>query len=264
MNFEPNERIKDRLAFEKEIKKRPNVTYVKTYDVEPNPNNQIIYEDFKGTKEFRMLCESVASEGILQPLYVVPHPRQYSKYVLVAGHRRLEAAKQCGIEEIPVIIGNIDNLSDVDIQISLITTNLLVRNRSAGEKAKEVENLEELFKEKRKQNPDAFKGIKLRTMLAETTGISERTIADYQQINKKLPEEEKEKFHAGEIPLTEAIEKVKPPIKEQSKQQPKKESHQFTDEELKDYFQFLEDLFDEEKQIEITKYIKSIVMKRKS
>ncbi|CAD5911118.1 ParB/RepB/Spo0J family partition protein [Planktothrix agardhii] len=48
------------------------------------------------------LVESVKIDGILQPLLVRPLPN--GKYELVAGERRLRAAKEVGLKEVPIII----------------------------------------------------------------------------------------------------------------------------------------------------------------
>jgi len=48
------------------------------------------------------LVESVKIDGILQPLLV--RPLSNGKYELVAGERRLRAAKEVGLKEVPVII----------------------------------------------------------------------------------------------------------------------------------------------------------------
>lgn len=255
MNFEPNESVKASLEDKRKLADKPIVTYVKTADIEPNPNNQIVYEDFKDKDDFKLLYESVKTEGILQPLYVIPHPEQYTKFIVIAGHRRLEAAKQCHLEYVPVIIGNVEDLDNTDLQISLITTNMMVRNKTPGEKAKEIDLLESLLKEKRKKNPAAFRGIKIREMLSKITGISERTISDYQQVNHNLSAEKKEQFHEGEISLAGAKEIVQKP-----KQNKKQEEKIFSEKDLEEYFQILEELMTEDKYEQITKYIKNIIM----
>lgn len=62
------------------------------------------------------LAESVKQHGILQPLLV--RSRSDDKYELVAGERRYRAAKECGLDEVPVVIRS---LSDEEaMQLSLI------------------------------------------------------------------------------------------------------------------------------------------------
>ncbi len=62
------------------------------------------------------LVESVRQHGVLQPLLV--RSRSDDKYELVAGERRYRAAKECGLDEVPVVIRS---LSDEEaMQLSLI------------------------------------------------------------------------------------------------------------------------------------------------
>jgi len=53
------------------------------------------------------LTQSIASQGVIQPLVV----REISanQYEIIAGERRWRAAKQAGLEEVPVVIRNIDD-----------------------------------------------------------------------------------------------------------------------------------------------------------
>ena len=51
------------------------------------------------------LVQSVKTDGILQPLLVRPLGEE--KYELVAGERRYRAAKEVGLTEVPVIIGDL-------------------------------------------------------------------------------------------------------------------------------------------------------------
>lgn len=191
---------------QQQAEKENQLTYLSTVDILPSNLNQQIYEDFIESSEFKLLRESIKQEGILQPLLVVPHIVHYNKFEIVAGHRRHKAAQLEGLKTVPCIIANRDNVDDIDLQISLITTNLLVRERTPAERAKEIELLEPLLKEKKWGSGDEFKGISTRKMLSEATGLSERTIADYQDINKNLDEENKKAFEKGEINLAEAKE----------------------------------------------------------
>jgi ParB family chromosome partitioning protein len=53
------------------------------------------------------LTQSITSQGVIQPLVV----REISanQYEIIAGERRWRAAKQAGLEEVPVVIRNIDD-----------------------------------------------------------------------------------------------------------------------------------------------------------
>ena len=192
----------------KEDTNKNQVTYVKTIDLIPNDKNKEIYDDFEETENFNLLCESIKKEGVLQPLLIVPHLQFYNKYEIVAGHRRFEASKRAGLKEVPAMIVNRELSDDIDIQISLITTNLLVRNKTPQERLKEIEELEPLIKKKKWNNREKYKGISTRQMLAKATGLNERTLADYLNINNNLNDEDMKDFKNGKLSLVEAKEKA--------------------------------------------------------
>jgi len=61
------------------------------------------YQPRKGTEEEGMaeLVESIRAHGILQPLVV---RRRGNQLELIAGERRLEAAKEAGLQRVPVVV----------------------------------------------------------------------------------------------------------------------------------------------------------------
>ncbi len=72
-------------------------------------------EDFDPTS-LAELSESIKSQGILQPLLV--RPRANGTYELIAGERRLRAAKEAGIEQAPVLVRDVDD--KVALELSLV------------------------------------------------------------------------------------------------------------------------------------------------
>jgi ParB family transcriptional regulator, chromosome partitioning protein len=68
--------------------------------VVPNPRQPRTTMD---EPELQGLADSIREHGILQPL-VVSHDPQADRYVLIAGERRLRAARLAGLETVPVII----------------------------------------------------------------------------------------------------------------------------------------------------------------
>ncbi|MDL1969846.1 MAG: ParB/RepB/Spo0J family partition protein [Candidatus Desulfofervidaceae bacterium] len=83
--------------------------------IRPNryqPRQEIDHND----SEFQELVASVKEKGVLQPLIVTPFKDEYE---LIAGERRLEAARQAGLKEVPVIVR--ENISDVErLEMALI------------------------------------------------------------------------------------------------------------------------------------------------
>ncbi len=64
--------------------------------------------------ELRELSDSIKAQGIIQPLLVRKHD---SGYEIVAGERRLRAAKKAGLKEVPVIIKSVPDEKLLEISI---------------------------------------------------------------------------------------------------------------------------------------------------
>ena len=95
-------------------------------------------KDFNGEK-LQELADSISEKGLLQPVIVSPEDGHYR---LIAGERRLRAAKLANLDEIPVIIRK---SSEEDIfELSLIE-NLQRENLNALEEAQAYEQLMEKF-----------------------------------------------------------------------------------------------------------------------
>jgi ParB family chromosome partitioning protein len=93
------------------------------------------------------LAESIKQHGILQPLIVTKNIRQTERgqeteYQLVAGHRRLEAAKLVKLPYVPAIIR--DSTAQQKLELSLVE-NLQRADLNAIERAKAFKQLQEEF-----------------------------------------------------------------------------------------------------------------------
>lgn len=78
----------------------------------PNPHQpRLRFEPGK----LNELAESIKEHGILQPLVVTPLPQ--GKYELIAGERRLQAAKQAGLTTVPVLIRDAGEQQKLELAI---------------------------------------------------------------------------------------------------------------------------------------------------
>jgi ParB family chromosome partitioning protein len=77
----------------------PGLREVATELISPNPNQPRRQFD---EEALIALSESIKARGILQPLVVRPLPG--GSYELVAGERRLRAAKLAGLEQVPAVV----------------------------------------------------------------------------------------------------------------------------------------------------------------
>ena len=63
------------------------------------------------------LAESIRTKGILQAILVRPDPKEPGKYQIIAGERRWRAARLAGLESIPAVVRNLDELELLEIGI---------------------------------------------------------------------------------------------------------------------------------------------------
>lgn len=87
------------------------------------------YELFK-------LSDSIKENGILQPLIV--RPGEKGKYLLIAGERRLRAAKMAGLKRVPCILRRTDDLT---AELYTIIENLQRSDLTPFEEAQGIKNL---------------------------------------------------------------------------------------------------------------------------
>ncbi len=96
-------------------------------EILPNPNQprkRFNYDELEG------LAQSIRANGILQPLLV--RTNENGKYELVAGERRLRAARLVGITKVPCIVNEI---SESDSAVFAIIENLQRQNLDFFEEA---------------------------------------------------------------------------------------------------------------------------------
>ena len=82
------------------------------------------------------LSVSIKEKGVLQPLLV--RKDSNGKYEIIAGERRFRAAKQAGLNEVPVIIKEMDDKEVLEVAL---VENLLRENLSAIEEAEGLQRL---------------------------------------------------------------------------------------------------------------------------
>ena len=119
-----------------EINPSGNVAYVKTISIlenrfQPRQN----YDESK----LEELKASIKEKGILQPILVRKHEKGYE---IVAGERRLKAAKAIGLEQVPVIIKNV---TDREALVLALVENIQREELNAIEEALGFKRLIEEF-----------------------------------------------------------------------------------------------------------------------
>lgn len=90
---------------------RDTVVEVSCDMVDPNPHQP--RKEFK-IDQLEALAASIRVHGILQPLVVT---KQGSRFELIAGERRLRAAKLAGLDSVPVIIRSFDEQQKLELAL---------------------------------------------------------------------------------------------------------------------------------------------------
>ena len=140
------------------------------------------------------LTKSIKEKGILQPLTVVKNGVKY--YNVVAGNRRLEAAKAAGLKSCPCIVTDMNEKEQAAV---MLIENMQRRNLTPYEEAKGVQICLDL-------------GIS-ETDLAKKTGFSKETIRHRKKLAELDQEKLKKKCADGQINMQDLIkiEQVKDP-----------------------------------------------------
>ena len=155
----------------------------------PNPLNPRGDVDSSGLDE---LAASIGAQGVLQPLLITPEG------VVVAGHRRLAAARLAGLQEVPVVIRDLDPVQQQEI---MLVENLQRRDLSAVEEARAYQRL-----------LDA--GHTLAQLARRVGAPSARITARLALL--RLDDQVQWMFHRGDLPLTLApvLLKVADPLRQ--------------------------------------------------
>lgn len=176
------------------------------------------------------LAESIKANGILQNLTVVPMNDDWTEFTVIIGHRRLAAAKQAGLTELPCAVVEMTEKEQLS---TMLTENMQRSDLTVYEEAKGCQLLldlgdtvaeiaektgfseskirrrvklceldEEAFKESQIRQPtladydrlNQIKDIETRNKLLESIGTNNFDNLLYSAVKKQETEEEKEKI----------------------------------------------------------------------
>lgn len=106
---------------------------LKPDDIIPCPNQPRKHFD---TYELQSLADSISANGIIQPLTV--RKTDAGKYLLIAGERRLRAAKMAGLRRVPCVL---HRTSDLVASLYAITENMQRADLNCFEEALAIQSL---------------------------------------------------------------------------------------------------------------------------
>ena len=115
------------------VRTESKIILIPQSEILPNPNQprkRFNYDELEG------LAQSIRANGILQPLLV--RTNESGRYELVAGERRLRAARLVGITKVPCVVNDI---SESDSAVFAIIENLQRQNLDFFEEAEALATL---------------------------------------------------------------------------------------------------------------------------
>lgn len=207
------------------MERKPTLTTIAIEKLHPHPDNPR-----KVLGDIDELADSIKANGILQNLTVVPMNDDWTEFTVIIGHRRLAAAKQAGLTELPCAVVE---MSEKEQLSTMLTENMQRSDLTVYEEAKGCQLLidlgdtvaeiaektgfsaskirrrvklceldEEAFKESQIRQPtladydrlNQIKDIETRNKLLESIGTNNFDNLLYSAVKKQETEEEKEKI----------------------------------------------------------------------
>ena len=152
-------------------------------------------------EEMEVLAESIHTEGILSPLIVRPLEGT-GGYEVISGHRRLHAAQQAGLSEVPALVYEI---SREEAAIVLVDSNLHREHILPSEKAFAYKLKMEAMKHQGRTSPQVGEKLVTAEKVGADGGDSKNQVLRYVRLTHLIPE----LLHLvddGKIALTPAVE----------------------------------------------------------
>lgn len=207
------------------MNKKSKLQMISTDKLHPHPDNPR-----KVIGDVSELAESIKANGILQNLTVVPNNDNWDDFTVIIGHRRLAAAKQAGLTELPCAVVEMTEKEQLS---TMLTENMQRSDLTVYEEAKGCQLLldlgdtvadvakktgfseskirrrvklceldEESFKESQLRQPtlqdydrlNQIKDIDTRNKLLKSIGTNNFDNLLYSAVQKQETDEEKEKI----------------------------------------------------------------------
>lgn len=179
------------------------LSYVNPEGIVPFENNPFEVRD---DEEMKSLIESIREYGILTPLIVSRQGRRGDVIQLVSGHRRLYAAKELGLQVVPV---SYVTMTPAEIEIAVVDSNLQREKILPSEKAKayklKMDAMKKTAGRPSKNVSQVATNSDTATEIGKTLGDSRDQVFRYIRLNYLLPELLK-MVDEERIALTPAVE----------------------------------------------------------
>lgn len=168
------------------MERKPTLTTIAIEKLHPHPDNPR-----KVLGDIDELAESIKANGILQNLTVVPMNDDWTEFTVIIGHRRLAAAKQAGLTELPCAIVEMTEKEQLS---TMLTENIQRSELTVYEQSKGFQMLIDLgdsVAEVVEKTGFKESTVRRRLKLAEldeeafkNSQLRQPTLADYERLNQ--------------------------------------------------------------------------------
>lgn len=168
------------------MERKPTLTTIAIDKLHPHPDNPR-----KVLGDIDELAESIKASGILQNLTVVPMNDDWTEFTVIIGHRRLAAAKQAGLTELPCAVVEMTEKEQLS---TMLTENMQRSDLTVYEEAKGCQLLLDLgdtVAEVAEKTGFSESKIRRRVKLCELdedafkeSQIRQPTLQDYDRLNQ--------------------------------------------------------------------------------
>ena len=168
------------------MNKKSKLQMIPTDKLYPHPDNPR-----KVIGDVSELAESIKANGILQNLTVVPNDDNWDDFTVIIGHRRLAAAKQAGLTELPCAVVE---MSEKEQLSTMLTENMQRSDLTVYEEAKGCQlllNLGDTVAEIAEKTGFSESKIRRRVKLCELdeesfkeSQLRQPTLQDYDRLNQ--------------------------------------------------------------------------------
>ena len=168
------------------MNKKSKLQMIPTDKLHPHPQNPR-----KVIGDVSELAESIKANGILQNLTVVPNNDSWDDFTVIIGHRRLAAAKQAGLTELPCAVVEMTEKEQLS---TMLTENMQRSDLTVYEEAKGCQLLLDLgdtVAEVAEKTGFSETKIRRRVKLCELdeeafkeSQLRQPTLQDYERLNK--------------------------------------------------------------------------------
>ncbi len=169
-----------KLKLKTKTEEQTNVISVKIDDLQ-----EFIDHPFKvlDNEDMQKLTDSIKENGVITPILVAKGKAEDNKYVIVSGHRRVNACRKLGIKSIPAICKEMNRM---EATIAMVDANLAREHILPSEKAKSYKMKMDAMKHQGKAASDQI-GPKLTAdEISDTDSASQ--VKRYIRLNNLCPQ----------------------------------------------------------------------------